>query len=66
VVSGVETDVEVGRPPGLPAGTDQRVVLGLGVDTVFPQEGNYRVVAEVDEDARSVDFRVHDQPMPQP
>ena len=65
VVSQVETDVEVGRPPGLPAGTDQRVLLGIGVDTVFPSQGTYRVAAEVDEDTRSVSFRVHDQPKPQ-
>jgi hypothetical protein len=64
-VSRVETDVEVGRPPRLPAGSDQRVVLGLGVDIVFPTEGSYRVVATVDEDTRSVNFRVHDQPRPQ-
>jgi hypothetical protein len=64
-VSRVETDVEVGRPPRLPAGSVQRVVLGLGVDTVFPTEGGYRFVATIDEDTRSVDFRVHDQPRPQ-
>ncbi len=65
VLSRVETDVEVGRPPRLPAGSEQRVVLGLGVDIVFPTEGGYRVVATVDEDTRTVNFRVHDQPRPQ-
>lgn len=64
-VSRVETDVEVGRPPGLPPEADQRVIVGLGVDTVFPTQGAYRIVAEVDEDSRSVNFRVHDRPKPQ-
>ena len=59
-----EVGIEVGRPPGLPAGTDQRAVFALPVDLTFPEQGSYRVVAEVGEDARSVSFRVHDQPMP--
>jgi len=65
VISRVETDVEVGRPPGLSTGADQRVLLGVGVDTIFPTQGTYQVVAEVGEDLHSISFRVHDQPKPQ-
>ena len=61
-VSRFETDIEVGRPPGLPAGTVQRAVFGIGVDIAFPEQGSYRVVATVDEDTRSVNFRVRDFP----
>jgi len=59
-LSRIETDIEVGRPPGLPAGIDQRAVFGIGADIAFPEQGSYRIVATVDEDTRSVNFRVHD------
>lgn len=58
----VETDIEVGRPPGLPAGTDQRAVFGIGADIVFSEQGLYRLVAEMNQDTRSVSFRVRDFP----
>ena len=61
----IETDMEVGRPPGLPSGADQRIAVGFGVNLAFPEEGGYRAVAQIDEDTRSVDFRVFDQPKPQ-
>jgi hypothetical protein len=61
----IETDMEVGRPPGLPQGADQRVAVGFGVNIAFPEEGSYRTVAEVGQDGRSVDFRVFNQPKPQ-
>ncbi len=58
----VETDIEVGLPPGLPSGTEQRPVFGLPANIAFPVEGVYRVVAQVDEDERSISFMVHDSP----
>jgi hypothetical protein len=61
----IEADMEVGRPPGLPQGADQHIAVGFGVNVAFPREGGYRMVAEVDQDMRSVDFRVFDQPKPQ-
>ncbi len=60
----IEGEIEVGRPPGLLPGTDQRVAVGFGVDIQFPEEGSYRAVAEIGEDSRSVGFRVLDQPKP--
>lgn len=61
----IETDIEVGRPPGLPTGTEQRAVFGIGADIAFPEQGTYRIVAEVGEDARSVTFRVRNFPQSQ-
>ena len=61
-LSRIETDVEVGRPPGFPAGITQRAVFGIGADIAFSDQGSYRIVARVDEDMRSVSFRVRDLP----
>jgi hypothetical protein len=61
----IETDVEVGRPAGLPAGTDQRAVFGIGADIAFAELGGYRITTEVGEDTRSVSFRVRDFPQSQ-
>ena len=57
-----QADVEVGRPPGLPAVSDLRTVLAINADLQFPSAGIYRVVASVAESRRSVSFRVHDIP----
>jgi hypothetical protein len=56
----VQADVEVGRPPGLPAGSDLRTVMGINAEIQFPLAGIYRVVAAIAESRRSVSFRVHD------
>jgi hypothetical protein len=62
----VEADLEMGRPPGAALGGDQRAMMALNVDTVFPAAGGYRIVAEMPahDEAKSVSFRVHDQPIP--
>lgn len=62
----VDADLEMGRPPGAAVGGDQRAMLALNVDTVFPKAGGYRIVAEMPahEETKSVSFRVHDQPIP--
>lgn len=61
-----EADLEMGRPPGAAIGGDQRAMLALNVDTIFPRAGGYRIVAEIPahNEARSVSFRVHDQAIP--
>lgn len=56
----MQADVEVGRPPGLPPGSDLRTVMGINVEIQFPSAGIYRVIAAVPESRRSVSFRVHD------
>jgi hypothetical protein len=59
-LSQVQADIEVGRPPGLSAGVEQRAVFGFPANIAFPEHGRYRVVAEIDGDTRSVGFTVHD------
>jgi hypothetical protein len=63
-LSRVEVDVEVGRPPGVSPETEQRALIALTANLAFPEAGNYRVAAQLDEEARSVGFRVHDEPKP--
>lgn len=66
VHANVAGNLEVGRPPGLPQGSDQRAVFAINVNTVFPKAGGYRVVARIPEAAgaaevsRSVSFRISD------
>lgn len=57
----MEGDFEVGRPAGIPAGSDQRAVLAINADIQFPKPGGYRVIAETGQERRSVSFRVHDE-----
>lgn len=55
----MEGEFEVGRPPGLQEGADQRAVLAMDGITQFPAAGGYRIVATVDSGkVRSVSFRV--------
>ena len=56
----LQADVEVGRPPGLPVGSDLRTVMGINVEFQFPSAGIYRIVAAVAGNRRSISFRVHD------
>lgn len=57
-------DLEVGRPPGRPHGSDSRTALAITGEVGFPKPGGYRVVAEVGKTSRrSYSFRVIDQPI---
>jgi hypothetical protein len=61
------TQLSSTRPPGLPTGADLRTVLALALNVVFPQSGEYRVVATLaDQPTRAVQFRVHDVVPPPP
>ncbi len=62
VLSRLDLNVMLGRPPDLPAGSDQREVFGLSVELPFPEPGAYRLRASVDQDIRTVRFMVHDYP----
>jgi len=62
----VEGDLEVGRPAGVQAGSDQRAVLSFNGDFQWPAPGGYRIVARLGDDPTSektVPFRVHDRPI---
>jgi len=63
-VTRVEGDLEMGRPVGIPPGSDQRAVVAMNADLVFPGPGGYRLLAEIGEERRAVSFRVHDGPRP--
>jgi hypothetical protein len=55
----LEAELEVGRPPGIQHGTDQRAVMAVNVITVFPRPAGYRVVATLNgSQPRGVSFRV--------
>jgi hypothetical protein len=60
----LEGDIEVGRPPGIPPGSDQRALLAVSAAVAFPSPGTYRVVATLAGKTRTVTFRVHDMAMP--
>jgi hypothetical protein len=62
VLGRVEADLEVGRPPGLRHGSDQRAVLALNVDMTFPAPGGYRIVAELGDQTKTASFQVMDPP----
>ena len=63
-LGGLDADLEMGRPPGIQRGSDQRAVLGVNVNITFPRPGGYRVVAQLGEQTRTIPFRVHDGPAP--
>jgi hypothetical protein len=54
----VHAQVEAGRPPGLPAGSDIRSVLAVNAEAQFPRPGSYEFRAELDGKPRSTSFRV--------
>lgn len=57
----VDGQLQVGRPAGIPPGSDQRSILALNASLEFPAPGGYRIVAQVGSSERSVQFRVHDE-----
>lgn len=61
--------VEAGRPPGLPEGSDIRSVIAINAEVKFPRLGTYEFRAEMGEKVRSTSFRVkpgRGMPMPMP
>ena len=59
-------NIEVPRPLGIPAGSDQRAVLAVNADVHFANNGGYRIVAQLGEQTKTVSFRVHDLPVGSP
>ncbi len=54
----VEAQIEAGRPPGIPPGSDFRSVLAIGAEIQFPKTGSYQLRAELEDQERTVVFRV--------
>lgn len=53
-----EGQIEQGRPPGLPPGSDLRSVIAINADVQFPRPGGYEVRVQIPEQTKSVAFRV--------
>ena len=52
-------EIEVGRPTGIPPGTDQRVQMAATANIRFKQAGQYVIIARIDgEDSKRVGFHV--------
>ena len=64
----IDGQINVGRPPTLPAGSEQSVLLGFPLNIQFPHAGTYRAIASVEESGASKHwtFRVFDIAMPTP
>jgi len=58
----VSAQIEAGRPPGIPPGSDFRSVLAIGVEIQFPKTGSYELLAELDGQQQHAVFRVHRPP----
>lgn len=56
----LETVIEMGRPAGIPPGSDQRALLAVNAGLAFPKPGTYRVLATLGDDTKLATFRVHD------
>jgi Family of unknown function (DUF6941) len=64
-LASVHAQVEAGRPPGIPAGSDIRSVLAVNAEVQFPRLGTYEFRAELDGKVRTTSFRVKSVlPMP--
>lgn len=64
-LANVGANLTAGRAPTLPPGSDQVVVMAFNVHVQFQHPGEYRLVARLADQARTVAFRVHDLPMAQ-
>lgn len=47
---GLSADFETGRPPGMPAGQDQRLVMSIGTTANFSTAGPHAAVVQVNGD----------------
>ena len=60
----VDGELEVGRPPGVPEGSDRRAVLAVEALMTFPHPGGYRLVGRVGGKEKSYAFFVVDEYIP--
>lgn len=63
---GLTADFETGRPPGMPAGQDQRLVMSIGTATTFSTPGPHAAVVHVNDDeiGRARFYLMEAQPEP--
>jgi hypothetical protein len=47
---GLSADFETGRPPGMPAGQDQRLVMSIGTTATFSAAGPHAAVVQVNDE----------------
>ncbi len=57
---GAGGEIEVGRPPGIPEGQDQRAQIALDLTLTIERPGNYVIIGRIEGEAREsrVPFRV--------
>jgi hypothetical protein len=58
-IAEVSAQIEAGRPPGIPQGSDFRSVLAISAEIQFPKTGGYELRADLDGEQRTSVFRVH-------
>jgi hypothetical protein len=59
----INGQVEVGRPAGIPAGSEQRAQLAADMSVEFKKPGVYSVIARIDgEESSRIAFRVMPRP----
>ncbi len=61
-IARIGAQIEAGRPPGITPGTDFRNLLAIVANLAFPKLGRYDVRAEMEDQQRSVTFRVNQAP----
>jgi hypothetical protein len=63
---GLSADFETGRPPGMPAGQDQRLVMSIGTTATFSTAGPHAAVVHVDDEeiGRARFYLMEAQPEP--
>lgn len=62
---GLEGKFETGRPPGMPAGQEQRLVMSIGTAATFSTSGPHAAVVQVDgEELGRARFYLNEGPPP--
>jgi hypothetical protein len=63
---GLVAEFEAGRPPGMPPGQEQRLVMSIGVGATFETHGPHAAVVQADgEEIGGARFYVADGSMPE-
>jgi hypothetical protein len=65
IVARIEAQIEAGRPPGIPAGSDLRSLIGISANLAFPRLGTYEIRTELnpeeeEHEVRTASFRVNE------